>query len=69
MKTTVTIPGMHCNSCATLVKDVSGEIPSIQNVDVDLETKEVTLEHDKDFDLKTWSEEIESLGTEYKVTL
>lgn len=67
MKTTVSIPGMHCESCTTLVKDISAEFPALQKVEVDLETKKVTLEHSEDFDLQNWTEGIESLGVEYKV--
>lgn len=67
MKTTVNIPGMHCESCATLVKDVSAEFPALQKVEVDLEAKKVTLEHQEEFDLKKWTQEIESLGEEYTV--
>jgi len=67
MKTTVSIPGMHCNSCMLLVKDVSNEFPEIQNVDVNLDTKKVVLEHDENLDLSAWTKEIESLGEPYKV--
>lgn len=67
MQTTVSIPGIHCAACASLIKDVSSEFPMIQNVDVDTETKKVTLAHDENFDLSKWTEEIESLGDTYKV--
>jgi len=67
MQTTVTIPGIHCAACATLIKDVSSEFSQIQKADVDIETKKVTLEHGEDFDLSKWTEEIETLGDTYKV--
>ncbi|MEK9160206.1 MAG: heavy metal-associated domain-containing protein [Patescibacteria group bacterium] len=67
MKTTLSIPGMHCASCLLLVKDVSSEFTEIQNVHVDLETKKVFLEHMDDFDLQNWISEIEALGEAYKV--
>ncbi len=67
MQTTVSIPGIHCAACATLIKDVSSEFPQIQKADVDIETKKVTLEHGEDFDLSKWTEEIETLGDTYKV--
>ena len=67
MKTSVSIPGIHCEGCANLIKDVSSEDEKIKNVDVDLNTKIVTLDHEPDFDLNKWSEEIESLGDTYKV--
>lgn len=67
MQTIVTIPGIHCAACATLIKDVSSEFPQIQKADVDIDTKKVTLEHGEDFDLSKWTEEIETLGDTYKV--
>lgn len=67
MQTTVSIPGIHCAACATLIKDVSSEFPQIQKADVDIDTKKVTLEHGEDFDLSKWTEEIETLGDTYKV--
>ncbi len=67
MQTTVSIPGMHCASCAALIKDVSSEFPEIQTVNVDITTKKVTLEHAADFPIDAWKTEIESLGETYKV--
>jgi copper chaperone len=65
--TTVSIPGIHCDSCANLIKDVSSEFPQIKQVDVDIEQKTVTLNHTDDFDQAAWSTEIESLGETYAV--
>lgn len=67
MKTIFSIPGIHCASCAALIKDVSSEFPSIKTVDVDVDTKKVTLDHDERLDMQKWTEEIESLGETYKV--
>lgn len=67
MQTTVSIPGIHCASCAALIKDVSSEFSAIKNVDVDIETKKVTLDHDESFDLQQWKSEIESLDRKYAV--
>ena len=67
MKTTVSIPGIHCDGCSALIKDVSSENPSVRSVDVDMATKNVTIEHDDAFDLSTWTAEIESLDPTYKV--
>ena len=66
MQTTVSIPGIHCASCAALIKDVSSEFPSIQTIDVDIAKKEVTIEHTDDFDMQTWTKEIEALDPKYK---
>lgn len=67
MQTQVSIPGIHCASCAALIKDVSSEFTSIKQVDVDVETKKVTLDHDETFDQQKWTEEIEALDEKYKV--
>ena len=58
---------MHCESCAMLIKDVSSEFPAIKNVHVDLQTKNVTLEHEEGLPLAEWITEIETLGDAYKV--
>ena len=67
MQTTVSIPGIHCASCAALIKDVSSEFPSIKSVDVNIETKKVTLDYDEDFLMEKWKTEIESLDPKYKI--
>jgi copper chaperone CopZ len=67
MTTTVSIPGIHCASCAALIKDVSSEFPSIKSANVDIDTKMVTLDHDDTFDMQKWTEEIEALDPKYKI--
>lgn len=68
MKTTVQIPGMHCASCVSLVKDVSSDFSEIKTVEVNLDSKEVVIEHDGELNLGKWKSEIEALGDAYKVT-
>lgn len=67
MQTIVSIPGIHCAACSALIKDVSSEFSSIKNVEVDIETKKVTLDHEDDFDFQQWKNEIESLDRKYAV--
>lgn len=67
MQTKVSIPGIHCAACATLIRDVSSEFPQIASADVDIDAKTVTLEHDESLNLDSWTSEIESLGDTYKV--
>ena len=67
MQTTVSIPGIHCASCAALIKDVSSEFTQIKSVDVNTVTKIVTIDHHESLDLQKWSNEIESLGETYKI--
>ena len=68
MLTTVSIPGIHCASCAALIKDVSGEFSTIHSINVDVETKKVTIDHDESFDMQQWSKEVESLDPKYKIS-
>lgn len=65
--TTISIPGIHCASCASLIKDISAEFPAITKIDVDLTEKRVTIEHTDAFNMAKWKEEIEGLGDTYKV--
>lgn len=67
MQTIVSIPGIHCASCAALIKDVSGEFPSIKTITVDIDSKKVTLDHDEGLDMQKWIQEIEALDEKYKV--
>jgi len=67
MQTVVSIPGIHCSSCVAMIREISGEFPEIQTVDVDLATKTVTLTHADAFDVQQWKREIEALGDTYKV--
>jgi copper chaperone CopZ len=67
MQTIVSIPGIHCASCAALIKDVSSEFPSIKNITVDIDTKNVTLDHDESLNMKKWTVEIEALDSKYKI--
>lgn len=66
--TVVQIPSIHCTSCVSLIKDVSSEFPQIQKVDVDVDTKNITIEHGDDFNFAKWKQEIESLGDSYRIT-
>lgn len=67
--TTVSIPGMHCASCVSLIKDISAEFPTITTIDVDLAFKRITLEHNDGFDFAKWKQEIEALGDTYKILI
>lgn len=69
MQTIVSIPGMHCASCAALIKDVSSEFSQIQKVDVDIAAKKVTIEHGMDLPFEAWKAEIEALGDAYTIHL
>lgn len=67
LSTTISIPGMHCASCATLIKDVSSGFSAIRRVEADLQKKTVTIAHDASFDFQAWKRAIEELGDAYKI--
>jgi copper chaperone CopZ len=69
MTTRVSIPGIHCEGCARLIKDVSGDYPAIAKLDVDLQAKTVTIQHEPAFDLAAWTKEIEALNEAFKVNI
>jgi copper chaperone len=67
MQTTFIINGIHCEGCASLIKDISGDFPAIKHVEVDLASKHVTVEHDDAFDVEAWKNEIEAANPQYSV--
>lgn len=40
---TYTVPGMHCGHCKAAVEEEVGAVDGVEGVDVDLETKAVTV--------------------------
>jgi copper chaperone len=44
--TTYSVPGMHCGHCERAVKEELDAVPGVIAVDVDLETKRVTVTGD-----------------------
>jgi copper chaperone len=43
---TYNVPAMHCGHCERAVKDEVGAVPGVRTVDIDLETKLVTVTGD-----------------------
>jgi copper chaperone CopZ len=66
MKTTLTVKGMHCNSCKMLIEDILGDIPGIKSSNVDPKTGKTVIEHDDSVDMDQVKKEIEDAG-EYTV--
>ncbi len=42
----LTVEGMSCNHCVNSIKKAVGSLQGVDNVDVDLESKKVTVEYD-----------------------
>ena len=40
---TYTVPGIHCGHCALSIKEEVSEVSGVEAVDVDVETKVVTI--------------------------
>ncbi len=40
---TLNVPGMTCGHCEAAVKNEVGHVPGVSSVDVDLESKDVTI--------------------------
>ena len=68
MKTTITVQGTHCNSCAELIKDVCSEFPEITKCSVDVKTGKTEIEHEGKLNIAKLKKEIEGLG-EYTVVV
>ena len=47
MKTELKIDGMHCNSCAALIKEELEEIRGIETADVSLDDQRAIVEFDE----------------------
>lgn len=48
--TTVTAPDITCGGCANAIKNAFGRVDGIQQVDVDVATKQVTVRHGDEID-------------------
>ena len=45
--TTVVAPEIVCDGCASAIKKALGNVAGVAEVDVDVETKKVTISHDR----------------------
>ena len=44
--TTVTAPDIVCGGCANAIKNAFGQVDGVSKVDVDVATKQVSVEHE-----------------------
>ena len=44
-ETKLSVPGIVCGGCASGIKNALGKVPGIHKVEVDVNTKIVTVEH------------------------
>ena len=62
MKKIILIDGMKCENCANRIKMSLEKIDNILNVNVNLDTKEVVIEYDKEINNYLIEEVINDLG-------
>ena len=62
MKTIIRIEGTHCRSCKILIEDVCRDMVGVQSCNLDLETGEMVIERDEQFEPNRFKREIEELG-------
>ncbi len=48
--TTVTAPDITCDGCANAIKNAFGRVDGVDEVQVDVETKQVTVRHEPSID-------------------
>ena len=48
--TTVTAPDITCGGCANAIKNAFGRVEGVEQVDVDVATKQVTVRHGAEID-------------------
>jgi copper chaperone len=61
------VEGMSCNHCVNSIKKAVGELPGVENVDVELKTKKVTVGYTAGLvTIETIKETIEDQGYEVK---
>jgi copper chaperone len=61
-KTTLTAPDIVCGGCANAIKNALGRVPGVNEVDVDVTTKEVTVGHEADLTRDRLAKVLEDAG-------
>lgn len=60
---TYSVPAIHCNHCAMSIREEVSEVEGVEEIDVDLETKVVTI-HGSELDDAALRAAIEEAGYE-----
>lgn len=66
MKTTIQVEGMTCEHCERSVKTALMDVEGVSQVDVSLDTGEVTITHDSQADQKEFNQAVEDQGYDVK---
>ncbi len=62
MNTILIVDGMTCSHCESSVTKALTDVSGVSNVDVNLETKEVNVEHSEDVNKESLKEAVEDIG-------
>lgn len=60
--TTLTAPDIHCDGCANSIKRALGRVPGIETIDVNIETKVVTVNHEPTVTRETIVDKLDKAG-------
>jgi copper chaperone len=60
--TTVTAPDIVCDGCANAIKKAVGAIPGVNKVDVNIESKAVSVTHDEQVSHETLRSVLDKAG-------
>lgn len=61
-KTTLTAPDIVCGGCANAIKNALGRVSGVNEVDVDVTTKQVTVGHETDVTRDQLAKVLEDAG-------
>ena len=60
--TTVTAPDITCGGCANAIKNAFGRVEGVEQVEVDVATKQVTVRHARSVDKGTVVDVLDKAG-------
>ncbi|MFH2019768.1 MAG: heavy metal-associated domain-containing protein, partial [bacterium] len=68
MKQTYSVAGMHCASCASIIKRKLTKLPGVTSAEVNLATETAEVNFSKNINVATLNKEISPLGYTIKST-
>lgn len=60
--TKLSVPGIVCDGCASAIKNALGKVSGINSVEVDVEKKLVTVEHNEETGREKLAEALDDAG-------
>ena len=62
--TKMSVPDIVCGGCAASIKNALGKVSGVKSVEVDVQTKVVTVEHDAEIGREKLAEALDDAGFE-----